>query len=405
VARRPDPVKELDWSGERARELGEAVVGLWAELVERLPELPVNRDFESGSVKEALQLSVPEEPLGHDELVARLRELAFEQSMYPGHPSFLAYISGSGTVPGAAASMLAAGLNQNVGGWRLGSDAVRVLAVDERRHEVLLFGGSRSRKATNETWVLAGGTWRQLHPALAPSPRVNASMAYDPVTRRLLLVGTYLPNGSGFLGGAMDSWSWDGTTWRQLHPTNDPDPDLYSAAVDAARHQVILHRGGAPLVATWTWDGTNWAQHPGAAGPAGFGGMSYDPLTGMVINVLFNPNGVDSSITWGWTGSTWREVTETQGLFTKGLLMAFDLPSHRLVAVNGPGCDAQGCSTETWLWDGRGWTRTAATHGPHNPGALVTDPASGSALLLGGPNQDDRYSQAWLWTGSDWARI
>jgi len=71
--------------------------------VERLPELPVNRDFESGSVKEALQLSVPEEPLGHDELVARLRELAFEQSMYPGHPSFLAYISGSGTVPGAAA--------------------------------------------------------------------------------------------------------------------------------------------------------------------------------------------------------------------------------------------------------------------------------------------------------------
>ncbi len=279
------------------------------------------------------------------------------------------------------------------------------VAVDERRHEVLLFGGSRSRKATNETWVLAGGTWRQLHPALAPSPRVNASMAYDPVTRRLLLVGTYLPNGSGFLGGAMDSWSWDGTTWRQLHPTNDPDPDLYSAAVDTGRRQIVLHRGGAPLVATWTWDGTNWAQHPGAAGPAGFGGMSYDPLTGMVINVLFNPNGVDSSITWGWTGSTWREVTETQGLFTKGLLMAFDLPSHRLVAVNGPGCDAQGCSTETWLWDGRGWTRTAATHGPHNPGALVTDPASGSALLLGGPNQDDRYSQAWLWTGSDWARI
>ncbi len=143
MARRPDPVKELDWSGERARELGEAVVGLWAELVERLPELPVNRDFESGSVKEALQLSVPEEPLGHDELVARLRELAFEQSMYPGHPGFLAYISGSGTVPGAAASMLAAGLNQNVGGWRLGSDAVRVLAVDERRrlHVDAAYGG------------------------------------------------------------------------------------------------------------------------------------------------------------------------------------------------------------------------------------------------------------------------
>ncbi len=126
MARRPDPVKELDWSGERARELGDAVVGLWAELVERLPELPVNRDFESGAVREALQLSVPEEPLGHDQLVARLRELAFEQSMYPGHPGFLAYISGSGTVPGAAAAMLAAGLNQNVGGWRLGPGATEI---------------------------------------------------------------------------------------------------------------------------------------------------------------------------------------------------------------------------------------------------------------------------------------
>jgi glutamate/tyrosine decarboxylase-like PLP-dependent enzyme len=43
-----------------------------------------------------------------------------------GHPGFLAYISGSGTVPGAAADLLAAGLNPNVGGWSLSSGATEL---------------------------------------------------------------------------------------------------------------------------------------------------------------------------------------------------------------------------------------------------------------------------------------
>ena len=42
-----------------------------------------------------------------------------DHSMFPGHPAFMAYITGPGTVPGAAADLLAAGINQNLGGWRL----------------------------------------------------------------------------------------------------------------------------------------------------------------------------------------------------------------------------------------------------------------------------------------------
>jgi aromatic-L-amino-acid/L-tryptophan decarboxylase len=119
-------MKELDWSSERARELGDAVVELWTELVERLPELPVNRDFDPATVRAELDLAVPEEPLGHARLMEQLRSLALEQSMYPGHPGFVAYISGAGTVPGAAASMLASGMNQNLGGFRLSPGASEV---------------------------------------------------------------------------------------------------------------------------------------------------------------------------------------------------------------------------------------------------------------------------------------
>jgi aromatic-L-amino-acid decarboxylase len=126
VATPPRPVPDLDWSPDRARELGAAVVELWAELLERLPELPVTRDLEPEGIRRALDLRVPDEPLPHDELIAHLRALTLEQSVYPGHPGFLAYISGAGTVPGAPAALLAAGLNQNLGGWRLSPGATEI---------------------------------------------------------------------------------------------------------------------------------------------------------------------------------------------------------------------------------------------------------------------------------------
>src|SRR5918997_140519 len=126
MPRRPEPVQDLDWSRERAQELGGAMVDLWAELVERLPELPVNRELEPEQIREAVALDVPDQPLGQEELMAHLRDLTFEQSMYPGHPGFLAYVSGSGTVPGAPAALLAAGLNQNTGGWRLSPRATEI---------------------------------------------------------------------------------------------------------------------------------------------------------------------------------------------------------------------------------------------------------------------------------------
>ena len=61
-----------------------------------------------------------------DDLVASLRTLAFDHSTYTGHPGFMAYITGAGTVPGAAADLLAAALNQNVGAWRLAPGATEI---------------------------------------------------------------------------------------------------------------------------------------------------------------------------------------------------------------------------------------------------------------------------------------
>ena len=124
--RSPEPVRDLDWGPAQARELTGAMLDLWAELLERMGELPVTPMAAAGDVAAEMMLPIPAAPLPPDEIAALLRPLVFEHSALCGHPGFLAYVSGSGTVPGAAADLLAAGLNPNVGGWSLSPGATEL---------------------------------------------------------------------------------------------------------------------------------------------------------------------------------------------------------------------------------------------------------------------------------------
>jgi aromatic-L-amino-acid decarboxylase len=126
LATPPPPVPDLDWPAERAGELGRASVALWEEWLRLLPRLPVARRDSVEDVRKAVVLPIPEEPLGKDALLAHLRAVVLERSMYPGHPGFMGYVSGAGTIPGVAADLLAAAINQNVGGWRLSPAATEI---------------------------------------------------------------------------------------------------------------------------------------------------------------------------------------------------------------------------------------------------------------------------------------
>jgi aromatic-L-amino-acid decarboxylase len=152
VPERPEPFRDLDWDPDRARQLGEDAVDLWVELLARLPELPVSREFRADELREALAIEVPEEPLERGELLGHLRALVLESSMYPGHPGFLAYISGAGTVPGAAADLLAAALNQNGGAFRLSPGATTI-----EEHLVRWLAGRFGLPAGAGGLVVAGG--------------------------------------------------------------------------------------------------------------------------------------------------------------------------------------------------------------------------------------------------------
>ena len=123
---RPSSVRDLDWDPERSRAFGERAMDLWQELLERLPELPVSGRWTAKDVHEAVAIDVPDEPMPDDALFAYLHDMVFEWSELSGHPRFMAYISGAGTVPGVAADLIAAGLNANVGGWQLSPAATEI---------------------------------------------------------------------------------------------------------------------------------------------------------------------------------------------------------------------------------------------------------------------------------------
>lgn len=147
------PVRDLDWGPEGARAFGREIVDLWAELLERLPELPAGRRLTTEQVRTAVTRPVPSDPTPPDQLLAYLRTLVFEHSTYPGHPGFVAYISGTGTIPGAAADLLAAGLNQNVGGWRLSPAATEI-----ELHLTRWFGSRLGLPETAAGMITSGGS-------------------------------------------------------------------------------------------------------------------------------------------------------------------------------------------------------------------------------------------------------
>jgi len=121
----PEPVRDLDWSPERARAFGDRVLELYSGFLAELVDGPVTPPVTTRGVREAVTLDVPDDPLADDELLAHLRAI-LDQSLRPGSGGFLAYVSGAGTVPGAIVDLLASGLNANVGGWVLSPAATEI---------------------------------------------------------------------------------------------------------------------------------------------------------------------------------------------------------------------------------------------------------------------------------------
>ena len=63
------------------------------------------------------------------------------------------------------------------------------LAADPDNGKILLFGGVENNVQRNDTWVLDGNIWKELHPDLTPSPRDAYVMFFDPNRKSFIVFG------------------------------------------------------------------------------------------------------------------------------------------------------------------------------------------------------------------------
>ena len=151
-ARHPQPVDDLDWDSARMRSLADRAVELYGEYLDGLNGMPIARDAGASQVRDAVVRDVPEQGLSDQQLIEHLRDVLIDWGVHCGHPRFFGYVTGSGTVPGAIAEMLAAGVNMNVGGWQLSPSASEI-----EQHLIAWFAGRFGLPETAGGLLVSGG--------------------------------------------------------------------------------------------------------------------------------------------------------------------------------------------------------------------------------------------------------
>jgi len=155
------------------------------------------------------------------------------------------------------------------------------MAYDPVRQTIVLFGSYGDFGESNDTWLWDGSNWTQAASPQNPLPRYNHSMAFDQARGQMVMFGGI--RGYGPPTWFADTWLWDGTTWNQAFPAASPaarSGHVLAFHPDLGLVVMIGGTGGKDLSdtswdydfrkETWTWDGETWTQQfpenqPGAA--------------------------------------------------------------------------------------------------------------------------------------------
>jgi len=114
--KRPPP----DMSVSAFRSAGHALIEQIADFYESLPSRKLTSAKTVDGVREAMGIRpLPEQGTDPADLLPKVGELLFDNSLHNGHPKFLGYITSSAGPLGALADLLASALNSNIAKWEL----------------------------------------------------------------------------------------------------------------------------------------------------------------------------------------------------------------------------------------------------------------------------------------------
>jgi hypothetical protein len=254
------------------------------------------------------------------------------------------------------------GVNWQSGSSELGGAMVSSAYDEARRVQVLLasrYVGPLS-PFVSTTWEWDGTVLQKLAIA-GPSARLAPLLWYDPVVQRTMLFG-----GQGLSTTTLnnDTWQFDGVTWQQLAPANQPSPRIAAAlAYDPTRQRAVLFGGFdvSDLQETWEWDGTSWAQATPAVSPSprSAAALGFDPILQRVVLFGGARGATLTSLddTWTWDGVNWQQLQPTvQPPERHSAYMVHDRDRNRLMLLGGVSYTAPTTQLEAWAWSGSNWS-------------------------------------------------
>ncbi|MHB8612411.1 MAG: hypothetical protein ACYDAL_08275 [Candidatus Dormibacteraceae bacterium] len=215
-------------------------------------------------------------------------------------------------------------------------------------------GGCVSR--ANRTWTWDGVTWTAQTTQTRPTAVGQGAMLFD---ARLGQVA--------YVNGVGQAWAWTGSTWTLLAMPGGPSIAAPGSATGSSNLAVGYDESREVLVfalsnATWSWDGSSWREVAGGidAGEARDDAhLVYDRAHQQLVYV-------GSRATWTWDGSRWARHDQPAAM--SGTL-AYDRAraTVMLVQQDSSACDHAACRTTTWTWDSSSWTRVPIVDGPLLP--------------------------------------
>jgi hypothetical protein len=214
------------------------------------------------------------------------------------------------------------------------------------------------------TWTWDGATWTQQHPSTNPPGRIQEAIGYDPATEAVILFGGY--NGYGPASQLSDTWAWDGTNWVQQQLATSPPGGPAYGAFDASRQTFVVLTQGQ----TWLWSHGGWTQAHPAHSP-GYRldeAVTYDPSRRQVIlfggKVVTTAGGRETdtpmSDLWDWNGQDWVQIAWAIAARGHGSLRVTLLVNGTVIAAN--------CTSLTgidWHW-GDGTLRSTCQYFPES---------------------------------------
>ena len=268
----------------------------------------------------------------------------------------------------------------------------------------VMYGGiAPGNTFVGDIWRFDGKNWTDLKPA-APLPSTRGRLAggWDLVRGRLVIFGGQGPN--GLLG---DTWEYDRKTnaWINPKPAVAPSARVHARMAYELKGLRMIMFGGNNLAETWSWDGSKWTNLTSSTTKSPSGrqqvNMATNTRTGEIVLFGGTTNGNIGIVgdTWIWSGKDWRQiVTKTipGGTGIRNGKMTYDNVRDRMVlygGVKGIG----GFSAEAWEFDGTDWSsRLPATRPVGRAGmGLAFVRSLGTTCMFSGypyPAQNETWS-------------